>query len=219
MHVGLRMNLLSSSEANYANFHWDILNGMNVCGNPDLQAERFTSLNRTSLALIILSKIWIMQLIHIRTQLSQVIDDHINDHVIILTQHFVFILLFHQSFEIRSCSQKLPLVLFSELTWDFMLGKCVVGWITFSATLTVYFVVGVIAIAIFVRDLYMLEFVNRRFCKNWPLIWLPKEHPFESDKLLNLGLPSKLICMHTSFEWSFHIGFNVQQWFQQYVRA
>jgi hypothetical protein len=51
------MNLLSASEANYANFHWDILNGMNVCGNPDLQAERFTSLNRTSLALIILSKI------------------------------------------------------------------------------------------------------------------------------------------------------------------
>jgi hypothetical protein len=50
--------------------------------------------------------------------LSQVIDDHINDHVIILMQHFFFILLFHQFFEIRSCSQNLPLVLFSELTWD-----------------------------------------------------------------------------------------------------
>jgi hypothetical protein len=112
------MILLSASEANYANFHWDNLNlqysGMNVCGNPDLLAEDSHPWTKTSLALIILSKIWIMQLIHIRTQLSQVIDDHI----IILTQHFFFILLFHQSFEIRSRSQDLPLVLFSELTGD-----------------------------------------------------------------------------------------------------
>jgi hypothetical protein len=37
------MILLSASEANYPNFHRDILNlqysGMNVCGNPDLLAE------------------------------------------------------------------------------------------------------------------------------------------------------------------------------------
>ncbi len=45
-----------------------------------------------------------------------------------------------------------------------MLGKCMVGWITFGVTLTVYFVVGVIAIAIVVGDLHMLKFVNRRFC-------------------------------------------------------
>ncbi len=63
-------------------------------------------------------------------------------------------------------------IMFSKFTFGPVLridlrscwAKCMVGWTTFGVTLTVYFVVGVIAIAIFVGDLYMLEFVNRRFC-------------------------------------------------------